>query len=222
MLNSHGHSDHIGGNFRFPQVYAHRGDWPLLAAYARLTGRETPVCPLEPGQSFALGGRRAEVISLAGHTKGSVGLLLAGEGLSGRGRAEPDPPAAGGGGRPPVPAAPDVGGGPAPPLCPLPVQPCPPPPAQSPGGGPSASPGPAPAGGPFPPRPLRPPGLPEPVPGTGQPVGAAHRPGIGRGGGVLILKKGPMPFVAWGQKHKNSGYSAWNTHCNKFDRSTPL
>ncbi|MDR3998186.1 MAG: MBL fold metallo-hydrolase, partial [Evtepia sp.] len=81
VLNSHGHSDHIGGNFRFPQVYAHRGDWPLLAAYARLTGRETPVCPLEPGQSFALGGRRAEVISLAGHTKGSVGLLLAGEGL---------------------------------------------------------------------------------------------------------------------------------------------
>ena len=81
MLNSHGHSDHIGGNFRFPQVYAHRADWPLLAAYARLTGRETPVCPLEPGQSFALGGRRAEVISLAGHTKGSVGLLLAGEGL---------------------------------------------------------------------------------------------------------------------------------------------
>lgn len=81
VLNSHGHSDHIGGNFRFPQVYAHRADWPLLAAYARLTGRETPVCPLEPGQCFALGGRRAEVISLAGHTKGSVGLLLAGEGL---------------------------------------------------------------------------------------------------------------------------------------------
>ena len=79
VLNSHGHSDHIGGNFRFPQVYAHRADWPLLAAYARLTGRETPVCPLEPGQSFALGGRRAEVISLAGHTKGSVGLLLGAE-----------------------------------------------------------------------------------------------------------------------------------------------
>ena len=83
VLNSHGHSDHIGGNFRFPQVYAHRGDWPLLAAYARLTGRETSVCPLEPGQCFALGGRRAEVISLAGHTKGSVGLLLAGENISG-------------------------------------------------------------------------------------------------------------------------------------------
>lgn len=41
-------------------------------------------------------------------------------------------------------------------------------------------------------------------------------------GELLALKKGPMPFVAWGQNHKNSGYSAWNTHCNKFDRSTPL
>ena len=32
VCNSHGHSDHIGGNFRFPLVYAHPADWPLLAA----------------------------------------------------------------------------------------------------------------------------------------------------------------------------------------------
>ena len=49
VLNSHGHSDHIGGNFRFPQVYAHRADWPLLAAYARLTGRENPGLPAGTG-----------------------------------------------------------------------------------------------------------------------------------------------------------------------------
>ena len=58
VCNSHGHSDHIGGNFRFPLVYAHPADWPLLAAQARMTGRE------------------AQVVSLAGHTRGSVGLLL--------------------------------------------------------------------------------------------------------------------------------------------------
>ena len=81
VVNSHGHSDHVGGNFRFPLVYAHRADWPLLAAQARMTGRETPVRPLEPGQVFALGGRRARVVSLAGHTRGSVGLLLEGEDL---------------------------------------------------------------------------------------------------------------------------------------------
>ena len=60
VCNSHGHSDHIGGNFRFPLVYAHPADWPLLAAQARLTGRDWSARPLEP----------------AGHTRGSVGLLL--------------------------------------------------------------------------------------------------------------------------------------------------
>ena len=76
VCNSHGHSDHIGGNFRFPLVYAHPADWPLLAAQARLTGRDWSARPLEPGQRFDLGGREAQVVSLAGHTRGSVGLLL--------------------------------------------------------------------------------------------------------------------------------------------------
>lgn len=67
---------HIGGNFRFPLVYAHPADWPLLAAQARLTGRDWSARPLEPGQRFDLGGREAQVVSLAGHTRGSVGLLL--------------------------------------------------------------------------------------------------------------------------------------------------
>ena len=49
VCNSHGHSDHIGGNFRFPLVYAHPADWPLLAAQARLTGRDWSARPLEPG-----------------------------------------------------------------------------------------------------------------------------------------------------------------------------
>ena len=58
VLCSHGHSDHIGGNFRFPQVYAHPADWPLLEAQARLTGRPWSARP-----------------------RGSVGLLLEGEDL---------------------------------------------------------------------------------------------------------------------------------------------
>lgn len=81
VLNSHGHSDHIGGNFRFPRVYAHPADWWLLEAHARLTGRPWSALPLEPGQVFDLGERRARVVSLAGHTRGSVGLLLEEEGL---------------------------------------------------------------------------------------------------------------------------------------------
>lgn len=76
---SHGHSDHIGGAFRFPLIYAHPADWPLLEAQSRMTGHPWSARPLEPGQRFALGGRTAQVVSLAGHTRGSVGLLLEGE-----------------------------------------------------------------------------------------------------------------------------------------------
>lgn len=84
VLNSHGHEDHIGGNHRFERVYANREDWYMLAAHARMTTGESPayeVEDLDPGMVFDLGGLRAQVISLAGHTRGSVGLLLEEEGL---------------------------------------------------------------------------------------------------------------------------------------------
>lgn len=81
VCNSHGHADHIGGNFRFSGVYAHPADWPLLEAHARMTGRDWHAAPLEAGMSADLGGRRVKVVSLAGHTRGSVGLLLEDEGL---------------------------------------------------------------------------------------------------------------------------------------------
>lgn len=89
VMNSHGHSDHAGGNFRFPLVYAHRLDWPLIQAQNRLTGQDCTLAPLEAGETFDLGGLTARVVSLAGHTRGSVGLLLererlllAGDGLN--------------------------------------------------------------------------------------------------------------------------------------------
>ena len=79
VMNSHGHADHIGGNRRFGQVYAPPADRPLLEAYSRLTDRGPPaydILPLEPGQVYDLGGLTARTVSLAGHTAGSVGLLL--------------------------------------------------------------------------------------------------------------------------------------------------
>ena len=84
VLNSHGHDDHIGGNHRFDTVYANRDDWFLLAAHARMTTGEPPayhVEELDPGRVFDLGGLHGRVISLAGHTRGSVGLLLEEEGI---------------------------------------------------------------------------------------------------------------------------------------------
>ena len=92
VMNSHGHADHIGGNRRFREVYAPRLDIPLLEAYSNLTDRRPPaydILPLEAGQVYDLGGLTARVVSLAGHTAGSVGLLLeehrlllAGDGLN--------------------------------------------------------------------------------------------------------------------------------------------
>ncbi len=84
VLNSHGHDDHIGGNHRFGTVYVHREDWHLLASHARMTTGEPPaydVEELDPGMVFDLGGLHGRVISLAGHTRGSVGLLLEEEGI---------------------------------------------------------------------------------------------------------------------------------------------
>lgn len=92
VLHSHGHADHVGGDRCFSQVYLHRADWPLLAQQSRLTTGGPPAYSVEdlvPGTVFDLGGLQAKVVSLAGHTKGSVGLLLeeerlllAGDGLN--------------------------------------------------------------------------------------------------------------------------------------------
>ena len=92
VMNSHGHADHIGGNRRFDRVYAPPEDRDLLEAYAHLTTGgpvSYEVLPLEPGQVYDLGGVHGRVVSLTGHTRGSVGLLLeerrlllAGDGLN--------------------------------------------------------------------------------------------------------------------------------------------
>ena len=84
VLNSHGHDDHIGGNHRFPKVYANREDWHLLGAHSRMTTGGPPAYAVEeliPGTVFDLGGLHGRVVSLAGHTRGSVGLLLEEEGI---------------------------------------------------------------------------------------------------------------------------------------------
>ena len=84
VLSCHGHEDHIGGNHRFERVWANRADWYMLAAHAQMTTGEPPaygVEDLDPGMVFDLGGLHGRVISLAGHTRGSVGLLLEEEGI---------------------------------------------------------------------------------------------------------------------------------------------
>ena len=71
VLNSHGHADHTGGNGFFEKVCLAKEDWPLS-----IGGRGVNIVDLRPGQVFELGDDTAQTICLAGHTRGSLGLLL--------------------------------------------------------------------------------------------------------------------------------------------------
>ena len=71
VLNSHGHADHTGGNGYFERVYLAKEDWLLSDG-----GRSANIVDLRPGQVFELGDDTAQTVCLAGHTHGSLGLLL--------------------------------------------------------------------------------------------------------------------------------------------------
>lgn len=83
VINTHGHCDHIAGNIFFDEAWIHPADEALAGEHfgfleeeLRRFGRKP--CPfrhLAEGQVFDLGGVTLEVISLKGHTAGSVGLL---------------------------------------------------------------------------------------------------------------------------------------------------
>lgn len=75
VINSHGHPDHIGGNHWFDTVWAVREEWDVIRHFEEnsphYTRRE-----ISAGSQISLGNLHVEVVSLAGHTKGSIGLLV--------------------------------------------------------------------------------------------------------------------------------------------------
>lgn len=76
VINSHGHPDHIGGNHWFDVVYARKNEWDVIEHFEEHEERTCELRDIQVGSSLSLGDVHLEVISLAGHTKGSIGLLL--------------------------------------------------------------------------------------------------------------------------------------------------
>jgi len=107
VVNSHGHVDHLCGNYHFDQVYIHQEDMALAGEHASVQMRQGSLkqakekgmlpegfdedayrmkgpgnlVPVEEGHCFDLGGLSLEVISVPGHTQGSIGLLCSEKGL---------------------------------------------------------------------------------------------------------------------------------------------
>ncbi len=92
VILTHGHPDHFLGAYHYPEVYLNLADTDVFARYSTegfvtsnyrdlgisctpTQGLRAPSLLPMPS-CFDLGGRTLEVVSLRGHTPGSVGLLL--------------------------------------------------------------------------------------------------------------------------------------------------
>ena len=84
-VNTHGHEDHMGGNWSFDKAYMNLTDLPLAEEFIRepevqegmkQNGIRFPAFEhIEDGQVFDLGGLQIEAIYLPGHTAGEIVLL---------------------------------------------------------------------------------------------------------------------------------------------------
>jgi glyoxylase-like metal-dependent hydrolase (beta-lactamase superfamily II) len=99
LVNTHGHIDHTGGNFDFDSCYIHPLDIPLLYETEPLrveyvkngiqksgktlvlldndftNAKPMKTFPVHEGYTFDLGGRTIEVLTVPGHTAGTIVLL---------------------------------------------------------------------------------------------------------------------------------------------------
>ena len=76
VINSHGHPDHIGGNHWFDTVYSLREEWDVIKHFEGNEPKGYELKEIQIGQHISLGNLNIVVVSLAGHTKGSIGLIV--------------------------------------------------------------------------------------------------------------------------------------------------
>lgn len=81
VINSHGHPDHIGGNHWFDTVYSLKKEWDVIKYFEENEPKGYELKEIQIGQHISLGNLNIIVVSLAGHTKGSVGFFVQEEGL---------------------------------------------------------------------------------------------------------------------------------------------
>lgn len=72
LLNTHADRDHIGSNGEFATFYMHPAE---ASNYYNTQNRAGAFTPVYDGDELDLGGRRLEIISLPGHTPGSIAVL---------------------------------------------------------------------------------------------------------------------------------------------------
>lgn len=85
IINTHGHPDHMMGNYSFDHALMNSKDWPLaktfiddprVVATLEANGWRFPeFTNIEEGEVIDLGGRTLEVYAIPGHTLGSIMLL---------------------------------------------------------------------------------------------------------------------------------------------------
>ena len=72
LINTHGDRDHVASNHQFETFFMSAAEAANYYNVQKMTGEFTPI---EDGDVIELGGRPLAVVSLPGHTPGSIGII---------------------------------------------------------------------------------------------------------------------------------------------------